>query len=98
MQLPFLPWQFAAAAAAEGGGDAPPPKPPATTQSAPNGNRPYKLSQSVVNAVAVVVTVVWGISFVADILIPAYTPPTNVHMALMVVLGGVFGSQFIRKE
>jgi hypothetical protein len=64
-----------------------------------NGNKSaYRLSQSVVNAVAVVVTIVWGISFVADILIPDYVPPTNVHMALMVVLGGVFGSQFIKRD
>lgn len=73
-------------------------RPPTNGYSNGNGNRTYRLSQSVVNAVAVVVTVVWGISFVADILIPAYTPPTNVHMALMVVLGGVFGSQFIKRD
>jgi hypothetical protein len=59
---------------------------------------PYRLSQNVVNAVAVVVTIVWGISFIADILVPDYIPPTNVHMALMVVLGGVFGSQFIKRD
>jgi len=62
-----------------------------------NGKAPYRLSQNVVNAVAVVVTIVWAVSFTADILVPEYEPPTNVHMALMVVLGGVFGSQFVKR-
>lgn len=57
----------------------------------------YHLSQGVVNAVALVVAVVWATSFVADILVKTYTPPNEVHLALMVVLGGVFGSQFIRR-
>lgn len=76
-----------------------PPAPPAYSNGGGgSGNKlPYRLSQNVVNAVAVVVTVVWGISFIADILIPDYSPPTNVHMALMVVLGGVFGSQFVKR-
>lgn len=80
------------------------PRKRAPTQATPqppsihhNDKPGYRLSQSVVNAVAIVVTIVWGISFVADILIPDYIPPTNVHMALMVVLGGVFGSQFIKR-
>jgi hypothetical protein len=68
------------------------------TSSNGNGNKPYRLSQQVVNTVAIVVTIVWGISFIADILVPGYDPPTNVHMALMVVLGGVFGSQFVKRD
>lgn len=49
------------------------------------------------NVVALVVALVWATSFVADIIITDYTPPNEVHLALMVVLGGVFGAQFLRK-
>jgi hypothetical protein len=76
---------------------APLPSAPIPQRNNNNVKAPYRLSQQVVNAVAIVVTAVWGVSFIADILVPDYTPPTNVHMALMVVLGGVFGSQFVRR-
>lgn len=60
------------------------------------GDHRYRLSPGVVNAVAVTVTAVWALSFAADVIIAAYTPPTSIHLALMVVLGGVFGSQIRR--
>jgi hypothetical protein len=62
-----------------------------------NGRPSYHLSQGVVNLVAMVVVLVWATGFVADILIEKYVPPSEVHLALMVVLGGVFGAQFLRK-
>lgn len=50
-----------------------------------------------VNSIAAVVTCVWALSFLADIVIDEYSPPTNVHMAFMLIVGAVFGSQFVRR-
>lgn len=61
-----------------------------------NGNR-VRLSPGVVNAIAAVVTGMWALSFVADIVIADYTPPTNIHVAFMLIVGAVFGSQFVRR-
>jgi hypothetical protein len=46
--------------------------------------------------IAVVVTVVWAISFLADI-VPAlnYEPSPYIHLAFMLVLGGLFGASFV---
>lgn len=60
-----------------------------------NGGMP-KLSPKVVNAIALVVTIVWAITFMADIALEAYNPPGGIHAALMLVLGGVFGSQLVK--
>jgi hypothetical protein len=75
-------------------------QPPHTREMAPvdGDQKPgYRLSQSVVNAVALVIVAMWAASFLADIFIRAYVPPTQIHLALMVVLGGVFGSQFLQR-
>lgn len=47
--------------------------------------------------IALVVTVVWAASFVADLLVPTYDPPTELHAAMLMVVGGIFGVQAIRK-
>lgn len=51
------------------------------------------LSPLVVNIIAIVVTVIWATSFIADILVESYQPPTSIHVAFMVILGGIFGVQ-----
>lgn len=49
--------------------------------------------------VAGVVTVVWGCSFVADV-IPSlnYNPPQAIHGAMLLVVGGIFGSEIRRRR
>lgn len=65
------------------------------SNGAPNGR--VRLSPTVVNSIAAVVTCVWALSFLADIVVDEYSPPTNVHMAFMLIVGAVFGSQFVRR-
>lgn len=55
------------------------------------------LSPVVVNGIAVVVTMVWAVSFVADIVSKDYAPPAGIHLAFMLVLGSIFGAQLISK-
>ncbi len=51
------------------------------------------VSQSIVNAIAVVVTMVWALSFGADLFVEEYEPPVAVHAAFMIVLGSIYGLQ-----
>ena len=48
--------------------------------------------------VAVVVTVVWACSFVADV-VPSlnYNPAQAIHGAMLVVVGGLFGAELRRR-
>lgn len=64
-----------------------------------NGHsRRPQLSPGVVNGIASAVTVIWALSFLADIILKDYSPQANVHMAFMLIVGAVFGSQFVRKD
>lgn len=64
----------------------------------PDDSQPkaHLLSPVVINTIALVVTVVWSASFVADILIMSYSPPSAIHVAFMVILGGIFGVQIVQ--
>lgn len=62
-----------------------------------DSSRRHVLAPGIANLVAVVVTAVWAVSFLADILVKTYTPPPSIHTALMIVLGGLFGTQLINK-
>ena len=53
---------------------------------------PKKLS----NAIAIVVTVVWTVSFVADIVLKSYDPSPFIHLAMMAVVGAAFGSSVLK--
>ncbi len=53
------------------------------------------LSPVVINGIAVSVTGIWATSFLADILVKSYEPPGAIHVAFMMILGGVFGIQII---
>jgi len=46
-----------------------------------------------------VVTVVWACSFVASV-IPAlhYSPPEAIHAAMLLVVGGIFGTEIRRRH
>jgi hypothetical protein len=46
---------------------------------------------------AIVVTLVWSASFIADIAMESYDPSPLIHLAMMAILGAVFGLQIKRK-
>ena len=43
-----------------------------------------------------VVTGVWALSFLADIFVGGYEPSPFIHMAMMGVLGALFGRDLLR--
>jgi uncharacterized membrane protein len=50
------------------------------------------------NVIAVVVTVVWTASFLADIFMEEYDPSPFVHLAMMAVVGAAFGTSMFKKS
>lgn len=49
-----------------------------------------------VTGIAVLVSTVWAISFIADILLKEYDPSPFIHLAMMTVVGAVVGHGFIK--
>lgn len=47
------------------------------------------------NGIAVVITLVWASSFVADILSAEYSPPAGLHIVFTTVVGSIFGYQLV---
>jgi hypothetical protein len=45
--------------------------------------------------VALIVTIVWAASFVADIFISSYDPSPFIHLAMMTIVGAIFGKNFL---
>lgn len=43
--------------------------------------------------IAALVIVVWGLVQVADIFVQDYQPPSEIHLAVMLVLGAVYGAR-----
>ncbi len=66
---------------------------PTARPKTPSNPKGSLLSPFVTNGIAVSVTIIWSVSFVADILVKTYDPPGAIHVAFMVILGGVFGLQ-----
>lgn len=60
-----------------------------------NGNRP-PLSPIVSTAIAIVVTIVWATSFLADIIVKDYDPNPLVHFIMLAVVGAAFGHSVLR--
>lgn len=51
----------------------------------------------VTNVIALVVTFVWGFSFIADIVpMVDYSPSPYIHLAMMSIIGAAYGSKFIQ--
>lgn len=50
-----------------------------------------------VNGIIVVVAVTWAASIVVGMLKPSYTPPPTVHLAMMAIVGALFGRQVLGK-
>lgn len=49
------------------------------------------MDKRIVNAIAIVVTTVWALSFVADVLLPQYNPNPYIGLIMMSVVGAIFG-------
>ena len=58
----------------------------------PNIIAPY-----VINGIAVVVTLVWAGSFIADVMIQTYNPPPQIHMVMLGIVGSLFGFQVVHR-
>lgn len=52
---------------------------------------PGLIPRPVVTIIATVVIVVWAMSQAASIFVPDYEPPAEIHLAVMLVLGALFG-------
>lgn len=63
-------------------------------QAMTNGKGP--VDPTITSGIAIVVTALWTISFVVNIISPAYDPPPAIHAAFMLIAGGIFGYQIIR--
>lgn len=50
------------------------------------------------NLIALVVTAVWAISFLADIILKSYEGSPYVHAIMMLVAGAAFSGQLIKKN
>lgn len=53
------------------------------------------MDRRITNAIAIVITLVWAASFLADIFIPRYDVSPFVHMIMMGLAGAIFGKSFI---
>lgn len=41
---------------------------------------------------------IWSLSFIADIVLDAYSPSPFIHMAMMSVLGALFGKEILGRN
>lgn len=57
---------------------------------------PPVFDKRLVNAIAILVSLVWAASFICDIFIPGYNPSPFIHLAMMTVVGAAVGHGFIR--
>jgi hypothetical protein len=51
-----------------------------------------------VNTTAVIVVLVWAVSFIVDILTENYEPPVALHGVMMIVVGALFGIGIQKKN
>lgn len=54
------------------------------------------VDKRIANGIAVTVTAVWAISFIADLFLKSYDPSPFIHMMMMGVAGAALGSAFWR--
>lgn len=61
-----------------------------------NGRNGGVFDKRIVNAIAILVSAVWAVSFIADIVLDSYSPSPFVHLAMMTVVGAAVGHGFVR--
>lgn len=69
-----------------------------STSKRPPARSSGGLQRRFVDALAWIITGAWGVSFVMDIVRPAYDPPGVLHALMLTVAGAAFGSTLIRRE
>lgn len=55
------------------------------------------VDKRITNAIAIVSTTLWAVSFVLDAIIPTYDPPVSVHAVMMTVAGAAFAGSVFKK-
>jgi hypothetical protein len=55
------------------------------------------IHNNVANAIAIVITLVWAASFIADIFVVNYDPSPFVHFIMLGVAGAIFGHSFFKQ-
>lgn len=55
------------------------------------------MSNKLITGIAIVITVAWSVSFLADIVVSSYDVPATVHALMMLVAGAAFGGTVIRR-
>lgn len=53
------------------------------------------LSEGVTNVIALVVTAVWGIGYLADIIVARYDAPAGLSTVFLAMIGTMFGSNLL---
>lgn len=61
-----------------------------------NGPNKGPISPIVSTAIAIVVTIVWAASFLADIVVKDYDPNPLVHFVMLAVVGAAFGHSVLK--
>lgn len=56
-----------------------------------------ELSPYVINAIAIIVTLVWAGSFIADVTVSGYNPPSQIHVVMLGIVGSIFGFQIVHR-
>lgn len=56
------------------------------------------VTSKVANFLVLVVTIVWAASFIADISLVDYNPPTQIHTVMLSIVGSIFGFQIINRS
>jgi len=67
-------------------------------QEVEEGTRPsVEVAPYIINFIALVVTVVWAASFVADVMMKNYNPPAQIHAVMLAIVGALFGFQVVHR-
>lgn len=56
------------------------------------------ISDRIRNGIAVVITAVWAVSFLADIASDSYEPSPYLHAIMLVVAGSAFGASIVTRN
>lgn len=56
------------------------------------------INKRVANLIALIVTIVWALSFVADVVIQNYEPSPYIHTVMLAVAGAAFARSVVAKD
>lgn len=56
------------------------------------------MDKRITNAIAIIATVLWTLSFVLDAILPNYEPPVSVHAVMMLVAGAAFAGSVLKRD